>query len=75
MSGKQQGVSIKQLAVLSLFTLVTYACQVQADKPWVTGYIPAYAQGQGGSMPFMEPEDWKMLTHEIGRASCRERVS
>lgn len=65
MSGKQQGVSIKQLAVLSLFTLVTYACQVQADKPWVTGYIPAYAQGQGGSMPFMEPEDWKMLTHVV----------
>lgn len=41
------------------------ACNAKAEKPWVTGYIPAYAQAGGGLIPFMEPADWKMLTHAV----------
>lgn len=41
------------------------ACEAKAEKPWVTGYIPAYAQAPDGGTPFMEEADWKMLTHAI----------
>ncbi len=49
---------------LVFLLLMLFSCATRA-QPWVTGYLPAYAQGGAGEMQFMEEADWKMLTHAI----------
>lgn len=41
----------------------------KVKNPWVTGYLPGFNQGANGEIAYMEPIDWKTVTHVIHNAA------